>query len=104
MPSKEKSRPTLLIVGAPASPLTGSIADELSKSYRVRVAEMRDTAVSYLSCMNFDLLVIDPTISEEIISAITYAVPPETAIYSPQKSATTTIIGEISRRLDCKRT
>jgi len=53
--------------------------------------------------MKFDLVVIDPSISQEIISAITNAVSPETAIYSPQKLATATIVNEISQRLDCKR-
>ncbi len=102
--AKEESRPTLLIVGVPASPLLGSTADKLGQFYRVRVAEMRDTAVAYLACMKFDLVIIDPTISKETISAITCAAPPETAIYAPGKSATATIMNEISSRLDCKRT
>jgi len=103
MPNKEESMPTLLIVGVPASLLTGSTADKLSEFYRVRVAEMQDTAVAYLRCMKFDLVIIDPSVPDEIVSTITKAVSPETGIYSPQKLATATIVNEISQWLECKR-
>jgi hypothetical protein len=104
MPSKEDSRPTLLILGTPASPLTGSAADRLRQSYSVRVAGMLDTAVAYLGCMTFDLVIIDPTIPVETISAVTDAIPPETPIYSPQNLTTEIFMTEINRRLDRKRT
>jgi hypothetical protein len=102
MPSKEESKPTLLILGSPASPLTGSTADELRQLYRVRVAAMLDTAVAYLDCMAFDLVIIDPTIPKETISAVIHAIPPETATYSPQNVTTEIIMNEINRRLDRK--
>jgi len=102
MPTKEKVIPTILIVGTTYSLLTDS-ADKLNKILRVRVAETRDTVISYLRCMKFDLVVIEHTVSKDIVSAVVNAVPQETAIFYPEKSMKTqTIVNEVTRRFEGK--
>jgi len=102
MPTKETIIPTILIVGTTYSLLTDS-ADKLNKILRVRVAETRDTALSYLRCMKFDLVVIEHTVSEDIVSAVVNSVPQETAIFYPEKSMKTqTIVNEVTRQFEGK--
>jgi hypothetical protein len=103
MPNSEQSVPTILFVGASHSLLTGSAADRLSQLYRVRVAETPDTAVRYLRCMRFDLVVIKPNVSYSIVSAISKVVSPDTATYFPGRAQTPMIVSEIKRRLDLRR-
>jgi hypothetical protein len=104
MPLEEKSVPTILFVGASYSLLTGSAADKLSQLYRVRLAETQETAVRYLRCMKFDLVVIKPNVSHGVVSAISKVVSPDTATYFPGKAQIPTIVSEIKRRLECSRT
>ncbi len=103
MPGKEKPIPTILIVASSYSVLTGAAADKLSQVYRVRIAETQDTALGYLRCMKFDLVVIEDGLSKDIVPAITEAAPPETTTYFPRQSVKTqTIVSEITRRLESK--
>ncbi len=104
MLGKKKSIPTILVVGTTYPLLTGS-ADELNKSYTVRVAETQDTALGYLRCMKFDLVVVENTVSQDIVFAITNAVPQETALYFPGKSVTAqAIVSEVTRRFESQGT
>lgn len=105
MPNKKEVVPAILLVGAPYSPLTGTVADKLNQLYQVRVAETRDTAVAYLRCMRFDLVAIDHTIADDIAAAITKEASPTTATYFPKRSGKTlTIVNEIGRQLKCQQT
>jgi hypothetical protein len=103
MPLEEKSVPTILFVGASYSLLTGSAADKLSQLYRVRLAETQETAVGYLRCMKFDLVVIKPNVSHGVVSAISKVVSPDTATYFPGKAQISTIVSEIKRRVESSR-
>jgi|SRR5579859_2609155 len=105
MSTKKDSVPAILFVGAPYSLLTGSAPDRLSQLYEVRVAETLETAVSYLRCIDFDLVVIEGNVSNDVASAVTAVVSSRTAIYLPEKSTeTSAMVTEVRRRLESRRT
>ncbi len=97
MSGKNKSVPMVLVVGT-TYPLLSGGADELNKTYIVRVAETQETALGYLGCMKFDLVVIEDTVSPKIVSAIVNAVSQGTAIYFPKSLTAQAIVREVTRR------
>ena len=82
--------------------MTGTDADKLNQLYQVRVAETRDTAVAYLRCMRFDLVVIDHTIADDIAAAITKEASPGTAAYFPKRSGKTLTMVLAFVKTNCK--